>query len=372
MVPVADRKRAVGRHPYLPESVLPPGETLRETLEALGMNQVELSQRTGLSTKHVNQIIKGIAALSHETAISLERATGVPARFWNALEANYRDYISRANERKELEGHRSWLARLPIKFLRKKGIITAPTSDEPAVMQQALKFFGVANVDAWEATWEKPTADFLQSAAFEIDTAALATWLRLGEIEAIKVKCAAYDRERLRSSLPELRALSTYPAQEFLPRIKRLCSEAGVAVVIVPEVTGCRASGATRWLSPQKAVLQLSVRYKRNDHLWFAFFHELGHILLHGKRDQFVEDSPNGAGASPKEFEANEFAANTLIPATVSYRLAELKTLNSIEAFASEIGVAPGIVVGRMHHDRLLGFNVGHRLFERYELTEVS
>jgi addiction module HigA family antidote len=90
------------RYEYAPDSYLPPGDTLRETLEALPMSQAELSTRTGLSTKHINQIVQGVAVLSHDTAIALERATGVPACLWNSLEANYRDYLARKREQDEL------------------------------------------------------------------------------------------------------------------------------------------------------------------------------------------------------------------------------------------------------------------------------
>src|SRR5690349_17008378 len=90
---------------YEPSEVLPPGETVRETLEALEMTQTQLALRTGLSGKHINQIIQGQSALTHDTAIALERATGVPAQFWNALESQYRDHLSRERERQSLSAH---------------------------------------------------------------------------------------------------------------------------------------------------------------------------------------------------------------------------------------------------------------------------
>lgn len=105
---------------YAPvEEVLPPGETLREALESLEMSQSQLAQRTGMSTKHINQIIQGQAALTHDTAILLERTTGVPARFWNSLEAQYRDHLARKNERDALALHHEWLAKMPLPALRK-------------------------------------------------------------------------------------------------------------------------------------------------------------------------------------------------------------------------------------------------------------
>jgi HTH-type transcriptional regulator / antitoxin HigA len=353
---------------YVPDSVLPTGETLRETIAALDMSQAELSLRTGLSAKHINQIVQGAAVLSHDTAIALERATGVPARLWNSLEANYRDYLARKRERDELADQTTWLQQIPVTVLRKRGVITASPGDEPGTLQQVLRFFGVASISAWELVWRKPVADLRQSQAFDVDVGTLATWLRLGELEAQQISCAPFDREGLRRLLPRLRALTVEPLDRFLPEMKQLCSQVGVAVVILPEITGCRASGATRWLSPHKAVLQLSVRHRRNDHLWFSFFHELGHILLHGKRDQFIEDDPQRR--DPKEQEANRFAADTLIPPQRAAELSHLESLTAIQDFAARIGLAPGIVVGRLQHDGIIGHQVGHELIERYRFVE--
>ena len=68
-----------------------------------------------------------------------------------------------------------------------------------------------------------------------------------------------------------------------------LCAHAGVAVVFVQELPNTGISGSTQWLTPTKALVQLSLRYKTDDQLWFTFFHEAGHILAHGKRQVFLE-----------------------------------------------------------------------------------
>lgn len=85
-------------YPYVPAIVPPPGETVRETLEELEMSQSKLAARTGLTLKHVNQIVQGNASITPATALALERATSVPASFWNALEADYQDHKVRAEE----------------------------------------------------------------------------------------------------------------------------------------------------------------------------------------------------------------------------------------------------------------------------------
>ncbi|TFB75307.1 addiction module antidote protein, HigA family [Cryobacterium glaciale] len=339
--------------PYVPDRISSPGETLRETLEALPLSQSDLAVRTGLSTKHISQIVLGTAALTHETAIKLERATGVPARLWNSLESQYRDWQSRASERESLAGSLDWLKQMPVAALRKSGIIQATHHDRETQLQEILEFFGVASVGAWRAAWAEPSAAFLQSAAFIADAGAVAAWLRLGELEASKLAVQPFDKAALRAILPKLRALTVLEPDVFWPQVQELCARAGVAIVLIPEVTGARASGATRWLSPSKALVQLSLRHKRNDHFWFALFHELAHVLLHGKKDVFVEHSlGKDGGRLEAEKQANDFAARTLIPLEADALIENVHTYSEVKTLASKLGIHPGIVAGRIQHDR--------------------
>jgi hypothetical protein len=154
--------------------------------------------------------------------------------------------------------------------------------------------------------------------------------------------------------LSEIRSLTTHAPDDFIPTMTQLCADVGVAVVFVHEIPRLRTSGATRWLNSSKAMIQLSLLYKRDDQLWFTFFHEAGHILLHGKNDIFLE----GKGvAGNKENEANRFAADFLIP-PLEYHNFNPRRRHFSEAeiinFAKRLGIAPGIVVGRLHHDRYL------------------
>ncbi|MCK5689272.1 ImmA/IrrE family metallo-endopeptidase, partial [Myxococcota bacterium] len=182
-----------------------------------------------------------------------------------------------------------------------------------------------------------------------------------GEIEAQQIVCEPFNKKRFRAVLKNARALTTESPDVFLPTLIKECASAGVAVVFVPELPKTRVSGCTRWLG-NKAVIQLSLRYKSNDHLWFTFFHEAGHILKHGRKEIFIEG--NGMD-DEKEKEADVFARNYLIP-RADYRrfLREWdgRKLGPVEAFAKEIDIAPGIVVGRLQRDKKLTFRQGNGL----------
>ena len=130
-----------------------------------------------------------------------------------------------------------------------------------------------------------------------------------------------------------------------------LCAEAGVALVLVPELPKTHVYGFTRWLTPNKALIQLSLRYKTDDLLWFTFFHEAAHILLHGKRDIFIEKQ---GVDSPKETEANQWAGDFLIPPAEWTRflagLPAKPTAAQVSTFARKLGIAPSIPLGRLQH----------------------
>lgn len=356
--------------PLQPDYAVPPGDTLAEWLDERHMRQAELASRINMSEKALSQIITGVAPLTRATAGKLELATGIPARTWNSLEALYQDDRARLAQRAELEGHREWLAEMPVTALRKLGVLTASPKDKAGLVRQLLEFFGVSDPDAWRRLWlGQQAAALRQSPAFAAQPAAVAAWLRLGEIEADKLEVAEFNASRLRAALPALRALTREPDPGvFAEEMVRLAAECGVAVVFVPEVTGARCAGAARWVH-DRPMAQLSLRFGTDDQLWFTFFHELAHILLHGKKDVFISDgSTDHDSYGHKEEEADHFARDLLIPREFVPELAGLSSLAAMRDFADRIGVSPGVVVGRLQHDGIVGFHVGQSLKIRYRL----
>lgn len=340
---------------YAPDHVSPPGETLEEAFIGRGMTQVDFAQRIGMSRKHLRQILDGAAPITPETALKLERVLGVPARFWNSREQQYRDFLARQAEGLELGQRTDWLGNFKhLKKMRALGWLPE-TGEAVDTLRALLEFFGVSSPDAWQAHWEGVGVRYRRSQAHAPDFHALAAWLRRGELEAQKITCSPYDEAGFRAALQRVRRLTLEPPDRFQTQLVELCAACGVAVVFVPELPKT-ASGATRWLSSSKALIQLSLKYKTDDHLWFTFFHEAAHILLHSKKDIFIEASPADTDA---EKEADRFAARVLIPeadyaAFVTAHATFSKT--AIGAFARRLGIAPGIVVGRLQHDGRLPF----------------
>lgn len=346
---------------YLPNHAVPPGATLTEVLGERGMSQTELAQRTDLSPKHINRIVKGHVQISTDVAIRLERVTDVPARLWLNLEATYREHLARLDE-SALVDDLPLLDDLPIASMVKLGILTKRLGRFDR-LREVLMYLGVANRNAWIKTLNSLEASFRMSKAHRCNPAAVAVWLRMGEIEAAKINCAPWNRSRFREVLTEVRGLTRVgdPAV-WQPRLVELCAGAGIAFVAVPEVDGARTHGAARWLTPDKGLIQLSIRGKWSDVFWFSFFHEASHILDRSKKPIFLSGRDKD---SPAERKADRFAQNFLIPPSHADELRSLRSSVDVEDFAAFVGIHPGIVVGRLHHEGLWNYSQGHTLRSR-------
>lgn len=362
------------RNQYVPDQALPPGETLKALLEERAMSQAELALRMGRTPKMVNELIAGKAPLTQATALLLEQVLGVPARLWNNLEMQYREDLARIDKRQTLRGYLPWLKTIPLRAMIKQAWIPR-REDKIDQLIEALNFFGIATPEQLEGLWLASQAVFRQSPAFEANPIAVAAWLRKGELEAQQRVCAPYEKEAFQAALREIRDLTREPPAVFQQQMIALCAEAGVALVFVPALPKTCASGATRWLSQDKVMLELSLRYKTDDQLWFSFFHEAGHIVRHGKRQVFVDDD-QGLKKNDAEQEADRFAADFLIPPEawsgfVSAPRVHYST-DEIVAFADRMGIAPGIVVGRLQHEGRLEYGNGNRLKRRlrWEMRE--
>ncbi|MBK9963535.1 MAG: HigA family addiction module antidote protein [Holophagales bacterium] len=335
--------------PYQPDFVSPPGETLRETIQAWDITQSALAERTGKTLKAINEIVQGKSAITPETALQLERVLGVPAGFWLNREARYQESRAREAARDSSAKDEDWARGFPVRAMEKRGWLPNVKGSAERV-NALLGFFGVANVEAWNVVWADVAARYRKAKAFEGDRKALFAWLRRGEVLARDVETKHWNAAGLTEALRSIRSLTLQPFDSALPQAGTLCASFGIVLVVEPELPKARVYGATRWLSPTRALVQLSLRYRTEDHFWFTFFHEVGHILKHGKKEVFVED---GTPPSREEEEVDRFAAEILIPARTlgSFLRTWRRDEASLRRFADEQGIAHGIVVGRLQHD---------------------
>ena len=351
-----------------------PGATLEELIMELCISQAELARRTGRPTKTINGIIKGSIAITPETALQFERVLGVSATFWNSLEKNYREAIARREERERLQQGIDWMKSFPVSTMIKYGWIEKK-KDRVEQLQELLGFLGAADPASWGDHWDGCAVQFRGAQGTSTSQPAVAAWLRKGFLDARAIGCKPFSAEGFRNALKEIRTLTLVTTPDFVDRLQVICAENGVAVVLVRELPGCRVSGAARWMTPQKALIQLSLRYRSNDQLWFSFFHEAAHVLQDQKRSIFVDDSPDRKPVKvgdELEKQANSLAANLLIPRRELQQFMDSsdRTKVGVKAFATQIGIAPGIVVGRLQHEGYLPFDWLNDLKVRYTWTD--
>ena len=193
----------------------PEGVTLSETLEALGMSQADLAERTGRPKKTINEIVKGKAAITPETALQFERVLGIPASFWNNLERDYRETVARLEEHQRLQRHVDWLKQFPLKAMIQQGWVEA-FDDKVQQVQAVCQFFGIVSPDQWRTMQRGAAVAFRQSCAFKSEPGAVAAWLRQGERQAQHVECAPYKAAHFKATLAEARALTVEPPETFV------------------------------------------------------------------------------------------------------------------------------------------------------------
>ncbi|RDV37756.1 helix-turn-helix domain-containing protein [Bradymonadaceae bacterium TMQ3] len=363
----------IERNTFSPDWLSSPGETMEDILEEKGWTKKEFAERTGYTTKHINELTNGRAQITAETAERIARVLGSTAQFWLTRDAHYQAALEHQRAIRKAKEDADWLKELPLSWMKKQGWVRAFQHRGEQVLE-CLRFFGVHSVDAWRQRYPGQFAAFRSSPSFEKKEGAVAAWLRKAEQEATDMRCAPFDKQGFQGALAELRSLTRETAPSvFAPKLQNICSKHGVAVVFVAAPTGCPASGATKWLTPEKAMLVLSLRYKTNDHFWFTFFHEAAHILKHGKKLLAIE-GVEGMDAK-LEGEADRFARDVLIPRREAQELYDMSNFRfcskkMVSEFAEKIGVAPGIVVGRMQNEGWLPWSHMNALKVKYEWIE--
>lgn len=345
------------RYTWTPDVPVAPGETIREILDERAISQVDFATRLGRSEKYVSQLINGKASLTYDAAIELERVLGVPASFWNSAEATYRGLLARQAQVAESADQAEWAKSFPLKKMAEHGWI-AREAGAAEQTEDLLAFFGVSSIDAYRDYWgsEKRLAARM-STAYTAETPAVAAWLRAGERAAESIPTEPYDEAAFRQVLDELRAATLRAPDEWIPMMVARCAKAGVAVVFVPDLPKTRCHAVSWWVDRTRAVIQLGLRGKTDDQVWFSFFHEAGHLLLDDRARSRISD----LGEDPaSERRADAFAGDHLIP-RMDYEefaaSAGRPTKAEVAEFAARIGIAPSLVVGRLQRDKVIPYS---------------
>jgi HTH-type transcriptional regulator/antitoxin HigA len=351
---------------FHPDWVSAPGDTITDVLRDRNMTLDDFAAQMSQTAEDAKGLLQGRLTITLSIARKLQRVLGSSVEFWMSRDVHYREDVARLHAVDQ-----EWLSALPLSDMIRFGWLGSDPHPANEVAA-CLKFFDVLNIQAWQQKYAAilGMAVFRTSASFDSRPGSVAAWLRQSEIQSNEIDCAPWNPGRLIEVLPSIRALTRQKSPgRFLPQLQMLCAEAGVAVTVVRAPAGCRASGATRFLSSSKALLSLSFRYLSDDQFWFTLFHEVGHLLLHGQDGFFLEgvDAPT----TKEEGEANQFAESVLIPAQFQNKLSKLPVNGrKVMRFAREIGISPGIVVGQLQHSKALTQRQLNNLKRRFTWDE--
>ena len=292
--------------------VFPPGDILKEKLKEMGMGPKEFALRTNKPEKTVIAVFNGESAITPEMAVLFERVTRIPAYFWLNHQRDYDEFKARKKLQASVDQAKPWAKRFPLTELTRKGWIPSVAGIREKTAQM-LEFFAFSTHHAWEEYYfrQRLKVAFRISLKRMNEPYALSAWLRKGELQAEELTAPSYDSKKFKAALPAIKMILSESQPDFFEKLQQIGLDAGVKVVHTPRLNNIAVSGCTRWLN-DTPLIQLSGPIRQGRTFAFTFFHEAGHILLHGKKDIFLEHVEYSDKDMAKEGEADAFAEKWL------------------------------------------------------------
>ncbi len=350
---------------YLPDLVFHPSVTLNEKLEEMGMSKKEFAIRTNKPEKTIIAVLKGESALTTEMAIKFENVTQIPAQFWINKQARYNEYIARKKHEQAILEASAWAKQFPYNQMSKYNWLPNARKIEDKTVN-LLKYFGVASHNAWENLYMKSDLKVAAYTSLKLlhQPHAVSAWLRRGELQAQQINAPAFDIKKLKTGIAAMRKLMVEQPANFFKQLQELCLQAGLILVFTQSLPKVPLCGSTRWLN-NTPLIQLTAHYKNNDSFWFTFFHELGHIILHGKKYISLENIKFAGADLKKEAEANQFAMEQTF--TKKQELEILKSKNFSEKdiinYAEKFNTHPAMIISRLQNKKHIPLSVGKEFF---------
>lgn len=331
-----------------PAEVFPPGEFLRDELEARNWTQTEFAEIIERPTRLVNEVIAGKRGISPDTAGEFAAALGTSAQFWMNLETTYQ--LSKTSPASERISRAARLREnFPVREMIKRGWIEASENYE-VVEQRILDFFNLGSVE--EAVEFPHAARRIRDK--EISGIQRAWLFRVRQL-ASALTVSSYSTKSLRAALVDLEALMIEP--EEIRHVPMILADVGVRLVIAEPVPGSEIEGVCFWVNDNEApVIGLTLRFGRIDNFWFNIRHEIEHVLNgDGKSGYIIDDTETLSNLEDQpedERLANKAAENFCVPTQQMTdfinRLDPMYSTNNFLGFSMLMQRHPGIVSGQL------------------------
>lgn len=363
---------------FKPDYVPHPGLMLEERLEELGMSIKEFAIRTGKPEQTIIKIIGTKSAITSDMAVQFEDVLKIPASLWLKMQYSYDEYLARLKRQEVIESSYEWARAFPYADMARKGWVKTTSKVEEKV-SALFNFFGMSNVQAWEDYYysQKLRVNFRISLKHMQESYAVSAWLRQGEIQVNEINAPEYNESKLKEALPKFKLLMANHPDDFFLQLQSICLDCGVKVVYTPNLPKAPIHGSTRWIKGNP-VIQLSARRKQNDGFWFTFFHEVGHILLHGKKYISIENVGYTDMDKQKEDEADAFAVENVFTEKEEHEVVrfamnkESISDSDIIRFAKQFGTHPAVIVGRLQFKNYISYSQGRHFIQSINLEQIS
>jgi HTH-type transcriptional regulator/antitoxin HigA len=358
------------KNEYFPETVTHPGLTLLAKLKELGMGNKEFSVRVKKPEQTITAITQGKSSITAEMAVKFEDVLKVPASFWLSRQRKYDEFVARVKRQEDIENASEWAKGFPYAKMALLGWVPKTRKLEEKVVA-LFNFFGISDYRAWSAYYfeQELKVNFRISLAHTNEAMAISAWLRQGERKAQEIISPQFNRKMLKDSLPSIKVLMAEHPQDFFQQLQKTCLAAGVIVLYTPGLPKAPISGSTRWLG-DTPLIQLSARYKTNDKFWFTLFHEIAHILLHGKKFISLENVQYTDQDLTKEKEADDFAVKWTFSEEEEQEVLGFGSFSShdILHFANKFNTHPAMIIGRLQRNGHLHYSEGRKFLVGIDL----
>lgn len=348
-----------------------PGYYVAEIVEDMGITQDEFAKRLGTTGKTLSKLINGQISLSNDLAKKLSAMLGSSVEFWLNLQTAFEEKVIEIEHQKELDEQAVLVSMIDYSYFEKVAHLPAANS----VSEKAANLCQYLVVSDLRILAQP---DFLAnfrtgiSSVKEKNIVNAQAWLQTAINFAKQIKTEPFNAEKLKSYLPEIRNMTLQDPAVFLPRLRSIFSECGVAFVLLPHLKNSGINGVVKWVAQDRVVLAMNDRRTYADTFWFSLFHEIKHVLQQKTKSVFVSTGSQEMRVLDVrlETEADDFAQNYLIPAKDYRRFAPNKYTSDsqIVAFAQSIGIHPGVVVGRLQHDGIISPNRCTGLRQKYKI----
>lgn len=302
------------KNQYKPNRVTHPGTTLEAKIKEMDMSIREFAIRTAKPEKTILAVIKGDSSITPDMAVIFENVTLIPAHFWLARQRNYDEFQAHQRLKQKIEASAGWVDCFPIRQMEEYGWINS-SMDLATKTKSLLQFFSLTSKEAWENYYinQQLKIAFRISLKSSINPFAISAWLRQGDRLAGNIEVThRYSHKRLKEKLDEMKAILTERGDDWAENLQAACADCGIKLIFTPVLPEAPINGAARWIASKYPCIQMLMEEECSDNFKFTFFHEIGHILLHGKKDFFLENVEYENKESKKEREADSFARSML------------------------------------------------------------